>query len=185
MIKVDKCTGLADIDQILALQQENLAKSLSPEEIKSQGFVTVVHDQELLNEMNFPYPHVVARDRNSIIGYALTMLPEFEKRVPILVPMFEQINSVLYQGKLLKNQHYCVMGQICIKKDYRGQGLFETLYKHFKEALSPHYSYVVTEVAKRNTRSAKAHEKIGFKIISEYKSYEDGEEWIIYLWDWA
>ena len=42
---------------------------------------------------------------------------------------------------------------------------------------------VVTEVATRNIRSLKAHEKIGFKTIKKFQ-VKNGEEWAIIGWDW-
>lgn len=50
----------ADLQGILALQQQNLPSALSPEE---QGFVTVRHDLPLLRKMNTPHPHRIANPK--------------------------------------------------------------------------------------------------------------------------
>jgi RimJ/RimL family protein N-acetyltransferase len=39
----------------------------------------------------------------------------------------------------------------------------------------------VTEIATRNLVSIRAHEKMGFEIISRYA--DPGEEWVIVAWD--
>ena len=75
------------------------------------------------------------------------------------------------------------MGQVCIEKQYRGQGLFQGLYHQLKSNLSPHFEMVITEVSVKNTRSIRAHEKVGFESIKTYAT-EAGEEWSILLWDW-
>jgi L-amino acid N-acyltransferase YncA len=184
MIKYDHCRTSEDIDQILSIQKENLVNSIAQEDIGKEGFVIVQHDFEMIHLMNTPYPHIVARDGENVIGYALTMLKEFEREVPALVPMFENINNIIHQNESLGNVNYCVMGQICIKKGFRGQGIFKGLYQNFRDQLSNDFKYLVTEVSKRNIRSLKAHSNLGFQNIMEYKSPVDGEEWVIFLWDW-
>lgn len=169
----------SDLQQILDLQFENLPKNISSQEANSQGFVTVHHEFDLLKKMNQPYPHIVARDDEKIIGYTLVMLRSFEKEIPVLVPMFEQINNTHYNGKKLGEAKYFIMGQVCIHKNYSGQGVFKGLYEEMKKRMTPYFDYIITEVATRNTRSMRAHEKIGFENIHQYNA---GEEWAILLW---
>lgn len=58
-----------DFQQILNLQQKNLPKHLSQEELITQGFVTVEHDLKLLKLMSTTYPHVIAKHEDKIVGY--------------------------------------------------------------------------------------------------------------------
>src|SRR4051794_13738098 len=51
-----------DLEQILALQKQNLAAGLTIEQITSQGFVTVSHSFQDLHKMNEVEAHVIARD---------------------------------------------------------------------------------------------------------------------------
>jgi predicted GNAT family N-acyltransferase len=171
-----------ELKQILDLQHRNLPTNITKEEAREQGFVTVEHDLELLTEMNSPHPHIVARHDKKIIAYALVMLQKMEAKIPILVPMFEQINQIFYQGTLLRDAKYFIMGQICIDKTFRGMGVFRGLYNEMSKRMSPHFEYIITEVAKRNQRSLKAHYKVGFKNIKEYQS-DEGEDWVIVLLD--
>lgn len=167
-----------DLRQILLLQKQNLPANISAGEARSQGFVTVEHDFGLLKKMNAPHPHIVARDGGEVIAYALVMLPSFEKEIPVLVPMFRQINGIGYKGGLLGESNYFVMGQVCVAKAYRGQGVFAGLYREMKKRMSPHFDYIITEVAKSNGRSLRAHEKVGFEKVHEYA---DGEQWELLL----
>ena len=171
-----------DLRQILKLQQANREQDISQKEAIEQGFVTVSHEFDILEAMNKPYPHIIAKSQGTVIGYTLVMQRTFEKKIPVLVPMFEMINAIEYQGELLKDVTYFVMGQVCIDKSCRGQGVFRGLYQKMKEEMSPHFKYIITEVAIRNTRSMRAHKKVGFKTIKEYQA--DGENWAIILWNW-
>lgn len=170
-----------DFEQILSLQQANLEKVLTEEAVKDQGFVTVKHDIELLQNMNHPYPHIVAKANNEIVGYALTMLQEMKNQIPVLVPMFAQINQSFYENKLLKDYRYFVMGQVCIGKAYRGKGIFDGLYKAMKKQMKTDFELIVTEVATRNVRSIKAHQRVGFQNVLSYVT-TDGEAWEILVW---
>ncbi|MEL6730446.1 MAG: GNAT family N-acetyltransferase, partial [Bacteroidota bacterium] len=122
-------------------------------------------------------------ERGTVIGYALVMLRTLDQEIPILQPMFREIHTIEYKGQLLADTPYFVMGQVCIAKGFRGKGLFTGLYQHMRQEMSPHFPYLVTEVAKRNPRSMRAHEKVGFQAVKEYES--GGEDWVILLWDWA
>lgn len=171
-----------DLQQILDLQLLNLPKNISQQEAKDQGFVTVHHDFEILEEMNNKYPHIITKDQGKVIAYALVMLSEFRNKIPVLKPMFEKIDGLTYQNHLLKDTPYFVMGQVCVDKDYRGKGIFSGLYQQMKKEMSSHFTYLITEIATRNTRSMRAHEKVGFKTIHIFE--DDTEKWAIVAWDW-
>ncbi len=172
-----------DLNQILALQKLNLERSITPDELQQEGFVTVDHNFDLLSKMNVPYPHIIAKEDERIIGYALVMQRSFAQDIPVLIPMFEQINKIVYEGELLDTVKYFIMGQVCIAKNYRGQGLFRGLYEKMRKEMSPHFKYVITEVSDRNQRSLRAHIKVGFKDVKRYEA--GGEAWIVLLWDWT
>ena len=172
-----------DLLQILHLQQQNLPQAISETELQQEGFVTVSHTLPLLRRMNEPYPHIIAKAEGIVVGYALVMLRTLDQEIPILQPMFREIHEIEYNGRLLADTPYVVMGQVCIAKALRGKGLFAGLYQHMRQEMSPHFPYLVTEVAKRNPRSMRAHEKVGFQSVKEYGS--GGEDWVILLWDWT
>lgn len=167
-----------DLHQILDLQSRNLPTNISETEAQSEGFVTVHHDFELLKRMNEPYPHIIARDEGQIIGYALVMLRSFQQDIPVLVPMFQEIDETFYKGEKLGEANYFVMGQVCIGRSYRGQGVFAGLYREMQMQMRPHFDYIITEVDKCNARSLRAHEKVGFEKVQEYRS---GVDWVILL----
>lgn len=182
MVHYTTAESLQDLQQILELQAKNLPQCIDEQEMKSQGFVTVKHELELLSDMNKDYRHIIAKANGKVVGFALVMLKKFADKIPVLVPMFELIDLLQYKGKPLKECSYFVMGQICIDKAYRGQGIFNGLYQELRTQMLPHFDLVVTEIATRNIRSLKAHNKVGFSSIKRYVA--DGEEWDIVVWDW-
>ncbi len=183
MIQYSTAQSVHELQQILTLQKANLPDHLSETEINSQGFVTVSHDFDLLAEMNSKKSHIIAKSNDEVIGYALVMLETFKNHIPVLVPMFDQIKAINYKGHPMAEIDFFIMGQVCIAKPFRGQGVFKGLFEKMKIEMSPYYQMIVTEVAIRNPRSLKAHANVGFKTIKEYQA-EDGEEWAIIAWDW-
>jgi hypothetical protein len=171
-----------ELEQILNLQEANLAPNIPVNDRKSNGFVTVKHDLNVLKKMNAAAPQIIAKDGDQVVGYALVMPKEFSAFVPVLVPMFEMFENLSYKGKLLTDYRYYVMGQICIADTHRGKGLFEELYKYHKEMYSKKFEVCLTEVSSSNPRSMRAHQKVGFKTIHNFDDATDN--WNILLWDW-
>ncbi|MCJ7465272.1 MAG: GNAT family N-acetyltransferase [Maribacter sp.] len=165
-----------ELEQILELQQKNLYINVSEEIKEKEGFVTVSHTYDILERMHRVFPHIVAKDGDKVVGYALCMHPIFADDIEVLRPMFAEITSTLPN-----HTPYMAMGQICIDADYRKKGIFRKLYETMKEMIQPQFSAIVTEVDVKNTRSLSAHYAVGFKDLKTYSS--GGQDWkLIILW---
>jgi|SRR6516225_5707616 hypothetical protein len=178
MVEAGPVGNERELQQILELQQANLARSLSPEQISEQGFVTVEHTLDLLRRMHAIAPSIVAREGESLAGYALVMPVECRSFIPMLEPMFARLEQL---GMM--RQRFYVMGQICVAAPWRGQGVFDLLYRAHRKYLRTAYDLSVTEVAMRNTRSMRAHQRVGFEIIDRYRDATD--EWALLRWNWS
>ena len=183
MIDFDVARDTADLRQILRIQQANLPSVLNTEEMKTEGFVTLQHDLELLETMNMAFPHIVARDKMQVVAYALVMTTTFADRIPALYPMFNMIDQLEYNGRVLDRSAYVVMGQICVQLGYRGQGIFRRLYQKMAEELRRHFPFVITEVDESNPRSLAAHHHVGFETLHTY--FADEKKWHILIWNWV
>ncbi len=172
-----------ELEQILTLQRKNLLPALSDEEMRSQGFLTVQHDLAALEQMQALAPSVVAYQGSELAAYALTMPRECRTLMPVLVPMFELFDRLEYRGKPMNDYRFYVMGQICVDKAHRGRGLVELLYNKHRELYQQRFDFIITEVALRNQRSLRAHERAGFQILHTYRDVTD--EWAVVLWDWS
>ena len=176
-------SSLHDLEGILQLQKHNLPSNLSPEEIKSQGFVTVNHTLDQLTNLNNIEKHIIAKDKDTVIGYLLAVTKASMSAIPVLIPMFEAFNKTSFKGKLIADYHYIVIGQACVDKAYRGQGVFDQLYQTYKEHYSHRYDFAITEIDVTNLRSRNAHKRVGFEEVSTYTSPDD-KEWVIVVWEW-
>ena len=168
MIRYVQTETKDELKQILDLQRRNLPQSLEDAEQKSEGFLTVKHSLDLLTEMHHRVPHTIAKVHDKVVGYALSMHPDFGEAIEVLKPMFNEI-------ALCEIEKYIVMGQVCIAKNYRKKGVFRSLYTAMKRYVEPEFSSIITEVDAKNTRSLSAHYAIGFKDLRTYHS--GGQDW--------
>ena len=186
-------SGKEELQLILDLQRQNLPKSITEKEAREQGFVTVEHDIQLLTEMNEPHGHTIAMaagidggedgQHMELAGYALTMTKEFRNRLPeTLGSFFDLVEKLEWDGKPigLNNLPYVVMGQVCVAKKFRGRyGVFSGLYKEMARRLSSSgYSVILTAISSKNTRSLRAHKKVGFVEI-HISDDDPDHKWVI------
>ena len=178
-MNITYCRANADgeLQGILLLQQKNALGTLSDEERLNEGFITVIHTFDLLKRMNADCPHIIAKVNDEVIGYALCMTRKFGSDIPLLAPMFETADT------LLPGKKYLAMGQICVSKEFRGQGVFRGLYSFYKRELEQDYDGLLTEVATNNKRSLNAHLRVGFEILQTHVS--EDISWELVYWDWS
>jgi L-amino acid N-acyltransferase YncA len=171
-----------ELQEILELQQQNLIQNIDEVEMQTQGFVTMVHDIEVLQKMHDLAPSVIAKDEGRVAGYALVMLRECRELFPPLEPMFKNLDILEYRNNAINAYRFYIMGQVCIDKKFRRTGLFDQLYQKHKELYSGQYDFIITEVSARNQRSLRAHERVGFETINIYS--DEVDEWAVVLWNW-
>ena len=178
MIRYKKTETGQELKEILLLQEQNHMGNITDAEKQQEGFVTVRHTLELLEKMHLSCPHTIAiNEAGEVVGYALSMTKDFSNNIEVLKPMFQQIDQLVST-----NANYIVMGQVCIAKNYRKQGVFKGLYNHMKIFLESQFDMVITEVDEANTRSMQAHEAVGFTSLKKFSS--GGQDWNLIVWRW-
>ena len=170
---------IAHFQKIVELQIQNLPSTLTEDEAMTEGFVTLRHTAKLLEEMNTPYPHIISMDGDDLVGYTLVMLKEFNEVFPVMAPIIDIINELSYNNKPLGDSKYFIMGQVCIAKKARSQGIFKKLYDRLEEQMMSDFDYMITVISYQNKRSLRAHEKVGFETIKIDTS--KGRDWVIVL----
>ena len=175
-------TSLNELEQIQELNCQNLKANFSVEEQAQEGFVSWPYSLKLLEQMNGLAPSIIVKQEEDVVGYALVTLVEASAFHEDLKLMLANISTVQYKGRSLAHYNFYLMGQVCIKKEFRGKGVFSLLYQEHKKVYSKDYELLVTEISAKNKRSLKAHEKLGFETIHKYKIDED--EWIVVAWNW-
>ena len=183
MITITVASNNRHFEEILTLQRRYHASSVSKEVQSSEGFVFAEHTVPLLRRMAAQSPQAIALSDGHVVGYCLSLPHELRTEVPSLAPMFEEFARCIYRGKPLSEHRFVVGGQVCVDRAYRGQGLLARLYGQLRDSLSSQCDLCVTEIATRNRVSVRAHEKMGFEVISTYSDAR--EEWVIVAWDFS
>lgn len=171
-----------ELEQIKLLQSQNLKQHLSSEEMQREGFVTASYTIEQLEKMNAFMPSVIAVDKNQVVGYALAVNKDLKGEHELLDDLIDQIDKHYFKGIYLKEVTYAIVGQLCVAKSHRGQGLSQSLYNHYKECYASQYPFLITDIDKKNIRSLNAHLKCGFEIIGSLTFNHC--EFAIVAWDW-
>lgn len=182
MIHITTVSGESDLAGILDLQRRNLKKNITEAEAASQGFLIAEFSMDYLKKMNDAHPSVIAKIDNQVVGYALIATEAARIGHPLTEDLFNQIDSLTFDGIPLNQAKYAVIGQLCVDKSVRGMGLVQQLYGRFRAELEDVYDFGITDVARANSRSLKAHIKTGFQVI--HSIGYGGLEWDVVLWDW-
>lgn len=182
MINIGKVESYNDLLQIRELNQNNLKNNLSEEDRLEYGFLTLDYGIDLLKDVNKIQKSIVARDNDKIVGYAIVIDKTVYGLNKLFDDLIDRLSTITFNTKKLKNINYALVGQLCIKKEYRGLGVVKEIYKFYKKEYSKKYHYLITDIDERNKRSLSAHLKIGFQIIDNF--YWGESNWNIILWNW-
>ena len=179
---IKRVSAREEILGIKKLQTENLKTRLDLDEIEKEGFVTAEYTIEFLELMHGIEPSIIAKEDDNVVGYALVATRSIIGQHTLLDDLFHQIDKHSFNNVKLKDTDYVVVGQLCVGKSHRGQGLVQKMHAFYKDELSGKYAYCLTDVDEKNPRSVKAHLKSGFTILDTL-TY-DGSKWYIVIWDW-
>ncbi|PJB13434.1 MAG: GNAT family N-acetyltransferase [Flavobacteriales bacterium CG_4_9_14_3_um_filter_40_17] len=183
MISISTAQTQKELTGILNLQATNLLTVLTAEEKEKEGFLTVIHTLEDLVKLNGIEKRVIAKVGGKVVAYVLAMTKAYRADIPVLIPMFSLFDQADYKVKPITSYGYIVVGQVCVDKKFRGQGLFDRNYDFYKRTYKDKYELAVTEIATKNTRSLNAHRRVGFQEIFSYTA-SNGVEWAVVVWDW-
>lgn len=182
MVSLKLVTNEDELKGIQELQAQNLRKHLSELEASTQGFLMAEYSFDFLYKMHQAAPSVIAVSDGKVVGYALVALKSIRDEHPLLADLFNTIDTLDFKSQNLKEVNYVVVGQLCVGVGFRGIGLVDKLYQYYRDNYAAQYEYLITDVAKANERSLKAHKKTGFQVIDELNF--EGIGWDIVLWDW-
>ncbi len=182
MIHYTHVTTDDELRQILALQALNQTRNTPADYQREQGFVTVSHSLSQLQALCLEAPQIIAKVDDAVVGYALVMMPILRHSVPELVSLFDAIDKLTFDHKPLSAYRYYVMGQVCVAESQRGQGVFDGLYATHRHYFQSNFDLCLTDIATRNTRSMRAHQRVGFQVIDEFTDALD--HWAVVVWNW-
>ncbi len=157
-----------DFAQMVNLQNQNLATQLSPED-RVNGFLSASLSVEQFQAIDQDLCVVVCSDSNHVCAYACASSIEYNKSIPLVEAMIQQLSMLSYQGKPLTDYHSFIYGPVCIDQAHRGQGILAPLLETLLNALPPQFDLLLTLISKDNLRSIHAHQKLGIEKVGEFE----------------
>src|ERR1700755_2771783 len=137
MLTAKLVTTDKEIDQIYALSKANLVSTLSADIKAKEGFVTWVYTPEILKALHTVIPSVIIKDGDELAAYCLSLYPACVGIYPPMAETHDTISKLTYNGRPLGEQRIYYCGQICVAREYRGQGLVDMLYQVHRKHLKP------------------------------------------------
>lgn len=158
-----------DIHQVLALQKLNIFANLSEAE-REDGFVTTPFTYAQIREIIGLKGLFVTEMEGEIIAYVFAGSWKYFSQWKIFKVMIASFPKLIFDGKRINTQNTFQYGPICIKKNFRGNGILQSLFEKMRLEMLKKYPISITFINKENKRSIFAHtQKLHWNIIDEFE----------------
>lgn len=97
--------------------------------------------------------HHCQRQRDTVVGYTRCIHAEFGDEIEVLRAMFNKIRDIRNHEDKGSFNDFMVMGQVCVAKTYRRQGVFRRPYETMLTEIQRQFKSIIPEVDVKNTRS--------------------------------
>ncbi len=167
-----------DISGVLALQELYLVSNLTEKE-KEGGFVTTPFTTKQLQEIIEQEGLFLAKDNNRIIAYIFAASWDYFSQWPIFRYMTPILPDIPFKDFNITTTNSFQYGPICIRADYRGQGLIKPFFEFMRIHMIKKFPLAITFINKTNKPSKKAHtEKLNWSIIGNFQ-FNNNEYYIL------
>lgn len=157
-----------DIAPILALQDLNLVTKLD-EVQKKDGFVTTPFTAGQLRELITLDGLFVVEQDGKNLGYAAAAHWDYFDGRPMFELMISRFEKLSFGGEAISRQNSFQYGPVCVAKEARGKGAFQTLFAEVARQMKARYAIGTTFINRINARSYEAHtRKLGLELIDEF-----------------
>ena len=174
--------NISDIPNVLGLQVNNLFRNVSEDERRKEGFVSFESSPELLKEIINDGGIILAKSNGLTVGYLIYFSLTQGKKIANFLKLIESVEERVYKNRKLKEQNFCILGQICIEKNWRNNGILEKLYVKLRADLLGVYDLAISDISEDNKKSVHVHlEKMNFENMGVY-SHND-KNWVVVLLD--
>lgn len=152
---------LSDLENLMSLNQK-WQKHLLPD--YSHGFLSSVFLADTFKCAINNNDIVVCDTGKFLVGYYLT----YNTASKDILKSYQKIISELLDKKEIETYHKIGLGaQAVVDKDFQGNGLREKMLSELMKLLDKKYDFLVSKIARQNTRAWNGHNKDGWKLVGE------------------
>ncbi len=164
-----RIASVADINGILALQQEHLYTLLSAADRQNYGFVTTPFTVPQLETLIAEDGAFVAVEDETIVGYVFAASWDYFSQWPIFPFMVTRFSGMTFAGITLNATNCFQYGPVCVARSRRGSDTFPRLFAMMCQGMAARYPVGVTFINQQNPRSQAAHQKLSLQVIDEFE----------------
>ncbi len=147
----------SDVEQIIQLQHDNSIDTLSCEQ-KQQGFLGIIlSEKQLLQAIRKEQAVYVAESGQDIVAMAVCAPWHYWTFSPCITAIGQEIHRIDFLGNTLSQENSLFWGAVCVSHQYRGYGVFASLFEYTRIHPPSHRSYIYTYVQQDNRRALNAH----------------------------
>ncbi|MFT4832700.1 MAG: hypothetical protein ACI815_002359 [Psychroserpens sp.] len=160
----------SNISGVLKLQEQNLYKNLSEEELKN-GFVTTPFSRQQIEEiLDQKGLFVCLNEQQTVIAYVFAGSWDYFAQWEIFNIMTSRFPELSFDKVAITTTNSFQYGPICIHKNYRGQGIINSIFEAMRLVFVDKYPISITFINKINLISTRAHtQKLGWQVIDEFE----------------
>lgn len=166
MIKT-RFAKLGDIPAMLELQQQNLYSELTDLE-REAGFVTTPFTLPQIEDIISKEGLFISEIDSRLIAYAFAGTWDYFDQWPIFPFMTSRFPQLTYKNFDISREKSFQYGPVCVEKSYRGKQVFNHVFEEMRLHWLEKYPLSITFINQINSRSCRAHQKIGWDIIDEF-----------------
>lgn len=164
-----------DFIDIQSLLEANHKANLTVEQRQQNGFVTYRPTMEELAKVNGELGIIVAREGIALAGYLIPMTKRYATNDPFFRELISRISEITFEGRRIVDRNYMVFAQICVDKEYHGQGVPTKFYDFIDSVYGSNFDIAIAEIDDRNKVSLNSSKGAGFVDCGTYDS--NGIRW--------
>ncbi len=113
-----------------------------------------------------------------IVGYVIAGGWPFFESWPVYQHILKRLRKLSLDGVKLTKSNSCQYGPIWIKRDCRGQGIFEALVSEIKNQLQTKFRFMLTFIGEENMASFSAHTNKASMQVLDFFTF-DGRDYYL------
>jgi hypothetical protein len=155
----------ADAPALSELANEYTFQNLD-EAARKQGFLTGVFTAPAMQAMLGSVPSQVAYHGQELAGFIINSKLPPERYPPLVQQISTQLPSLFYRQLPLTEYNWFFYGPVLVRKEYRGQGLLQQLFKANIQELKSRFNLGIAFIAEANAASLQLHtQKLGLEVV--------------------
>lgn len=159
---------MEDLPAVAKLQSLYHIATISQRD-RDDGFVTTLFSNTQFEDLIVKEDGLaVAIHGDEVVAYAMAASWQYWCNWPLFQHMIADLPRNSFHGHRLSCENTYQYGPICIHRDYRGSQVLPNLFEFSRRQMVSRFPILITFINRINSRSLRAHTKLGLEIIKDF-----------------